>query len=101
VKVAFTTQNFLKKLDDQMYIGTVNPTSKVYCKAIFGVVIAHNNPIAIYAKSLIATAGNYIAQEYLDVPSIFPTTYEEHMRDDVSLDHEMDVHFPDDDLFNE
>lgn len=49
-----------------MYIGTVNPTSKVYCKPIFGVTIAHNNPIAIYAKSLIATAGNYIAKEYLD-----------------------------------
>jgi hypothetical protein len=81
-----------------MYIGTVNPTSKVYCKPIFGVTIAHNNPIAIYAKSLIATTGNYIAKEYLDQPPIFPTTYEEHAKDLGAEDEELEVHFAEDDV---
>lgn len=80
-----------------MYIGTVNPTSKTYCKNIFGVQIAQNNPIAIYAKSLIATAGNYIAQEYLDQPPIFPTTYEEYAQDSGAEEGELDVHFAEDD----
>lgn len=45
VKIAFTTQNFQKKLDDQVYFGTVSPTSKVYCYGIFGVTLAEKNPI--------------------------------------------------------
>jgi hypothetical protein len=36
-----------------------------------------SNPINIYAKSLIANVGNYIATEYMDSTPIFPTTYEE------------------------
>jgi len=36
VKIAFTTQNMVKAKTDQMYMGSLNPTSVVFCKNIFG-----------------------------------------------------------------
>lgn len=62
-----------------MFLGTINPESVTYCYPLLGyrVISAQSNPIAIYAKSLIATTGNYIASEYMGQPPIFPTTYEE------------------------
>ena len=36
VKIAFSTQNLQKKLDDQLWAGTVDPESKVYCVNFFG-----------------------------------------------------------------
>jgi hypothetical protein len=48
----------------------------VYCFPIFFYKVGDANPMAIYAKSLVATAGNYIAGEYWGTDPIFPTTYE-------------------------
>ena len=58
-------------------MGTVNPESSVFCQDIFGLAVGGNNPINIYAKSMIASIGNYYGTHYLGEEPIFPTNFSE------------------------
>ena len=67
----FTTWEFVEKREDRIWMGTVDPESKVFCKDIFGIA-AQKSPMSIYARSMIASVGNYIGTNYLGQEPIFP-----------------------------
>ena len=94
MKIAFATQKLQEKLDDQLFYGTVNPTSAFYCSNFFGFegdIAGYTAPLTAatttttalaktqaYVASLLGTTGNYIAKEYYGHDeAMFPTTYEE------------------------
>jgi hypothetical protein len=110
VKVAFSTQNLQKKKDDQLFFGTVNPTSKTYCHNFFGftgdiagytsvpqvISITTLANIKAYTASLLGTTGNYVAMEYFgNEEPFFPTTYEEFAKQPQGPDY-IEVNFDED-----